>query len=197
MVKKKNKFTECSGMEWQAFLALVEEMKRDKEYVFALMIAIGCYCGLRIGDILSLKWQDLLNAEEIVIQEKKTSKIRNVTLNPALRELIQYVYIKLKDREEIDAEDSFIFTNRWGDKLSLQYTNRKLHQIFNKYKVRVKNASSHTLRKTFGKRVWEANNKSESALVLLSQIFCHSSTAITRRYIGIQMQEIENAYLNL
>ena len=197
MVKKKNKLTETSGMDWLTFLALTEELKRDKEYKFALLFGIGCYCGLRIGDILSLKWQDILDVEEITIQEKKTSKVRSVTLNPALRELIVYVHNKLKAHESIDGETSHIFVNRWGNKLTLQYTNRKLHQIFKTYKVKVKNGSSHTLRKTFGKRVWEVNNRSESALVLLSQVFAHSSIAITRRYIGIQMEEIENAYLNL
>src|ERR1035437_2296228 len=122
MVKKKNKLTECSGMEWQTFLALTEELKRDKEYKFSLLFGIGCYAGLRIGDILSLKWQDIINAEEIIMQEKKTSKVRRITLNPALRELITYVHDKLNAHETIMGEHSYIFVNRWGNKLSLQYT---------------------------------------------------------------------------
>ncbi|HKC69143.1 MAG TPA: tyrosine-type recombinase/integrase [Bacteroidia bacterium] len=197
MVKKKNKMTECSGMEWKDFLSLVEELKRDKEYLFSLLIALGCYCGLRISDILSITWEDLIEAETLLIQEKKTAKVRNVTLNPALCELIMYVYSKLKNYEKINADTDFVFINRQGSKLTLQYVNRKLHTIFAEHNVKVKNGSSHTLRKTFGKRVYEVNNKSESALVLLSQIFKHSSTAVTRRYIGLQNEEIENAYLNL
>lgn len=195
--KGKAKLTECSGMEWKEFLALIEELKRDKEYLFALLICIGCYCGLRIGDILSLHWNTLLEKQELTIQEKKTGKHRNITINPALQELIAYVYQKLSAHEKISDATTNIFLNRWNNKLSLQYTNRKLHSIFEKYNIKTKNGSSHTLRKTFGRRVFEVNNRTDSALILLSHIFGHSSTAITRRYIGLQEQEIENAYLNL
>lgn len=197
MKKGKSKLTECSGMEWKEFLALVEELKRDKEYLFALLISIGCFCGLRISDILSLQWDEILEKEEFIIKEKKTAKSRNITLNPAVCELISYVHAKLVSHEKINEEATLIFVNRWNQKLSLQYTNRKLHDIFKKYDVKTKNGSSHTLRKTFGKRVYEVNNKTDNALILLSHIFGHSSTAITRRYIGLQEQEIENAYLNL
>ena len=197
MKKKKIKLTECSGMEWKEFLALVEELKRDKEYLFSLLICIGCYCGLRIGDILSLCWSDILDKEELVVKEKKTGKSRNITLNPALVELINYVYQKLSAQEKITDANTNIFLNRWNHQVSLQYTNRKLHIIFEKYNIKTKNGSSHTLRKTFGKRVFEVNDRTDSALILLSHIFGHSSTAITRRYIGLQEQEIENAYLNL
>ena len=197
MKKKKIKLTECSGMEWKEFLALVEELKRDKEYLFSLLICIGCYCGLRIGDILSLCWSDILDKEELVVKEKKNGKSRNITLNPALVELITYVHQKLSAHEKITDANTNIFLNRWNQKLSLQYTNRKLHIIFAKYNIKTKNGSSHTLRKTFGRRVFEVNDRTDSALILLSHIFGHSSTAITRRYIGLQEQEIENAYLNL
>ena len=195
-IKRKIK-TETSGMEWISFLALVEELKRDREYKFSLLIAVGCYCGLRISDILSLKWIDLVGKEEMIIQEKKTGKLRNISINPALRELIIYVYNKMNALEVIRGEGDFIFSNRWGSKLSIQYTNRKLHSIFIKYSVKVKNGSSHTLRKTFGRRVWEVNGKSESSLILLNSIFQQNSISCTRRYIGLIDEQVENAYLNL
>jgi integrase len=55
----------------------------------------------------------------------------------------------------------------------------------------------YTLRKTFGKRVWEMDGQSERSLVYLSQIFNHSNVGITRRYIGIVQEDIRNIYLNL
>jgi len=84
-----------------------------------------------------------------------------------------------------------------GGVLSTQYINRKLKLIFRHYKVKVAKVSSHTLRKTFGRRVYELNYKSDDALIKLSQMFNHANTAITRRYIGIQAEAIADIYLNL
>ncbi|MEQ8245135.1 MAG: tyrosine-type recombinase/integrase, partial [Fulvivirga sp.] len=94
--------------------------------------------------------------------------------------------------------DQHIFQNKYGTgTITIQYVNRQLKAIFSKYKINSKKVSSHTLRKTFGLRVFEKNYKSEEALITLSHIFNHSSTAITRRYIGLQAEKIQNVYLSL
>ncbi len=69
-----------------------------------------------------------------------------------------------------------------------------LKSIFQDKKIQV---SSHTLRKSFARRVYENMNQSEDALVLLSEIFSHSSVSITRRYLGIRRETIANVYLSL
>ena len=189
--------TECSGLEWSQFLYLIDRLKREKEYRFMLLVGVGCYCGLRIGDILGLRWNVLLENENADITEQKTGKARTITINVALRELAEYSFGELPSENKRMKKAGLIFVNRWGDKLSIQYVNRKLHRLLSRHKIKVKNGSSHCLRKTFGKRVYEMNNKSEASLILLSKVFNHSSTSITRRYIGIQDEEIENVYLNL
>jgi hypothetical protein len=57
-----------------------------------------------------------------------------------------------------------------------------------------KRISTHTWRKSFGREVWKRNNYSEASLVKLSQLFRHSSTAITRIYLSITKEEVENLY---
>lgn len=93
--------------------------------------------------------------------------------------------------------DNYIFTNRKRKRISIQYINRRLKWIFGKYRVKTDNPSSHTLRKTFGKRVYEVNDKSESSLIMLSLVFSHSSLAITQRYLGITQEQIQDVYLSL
>ncbi len=78
--------------------------------------------------------------------------------------------------------------------LSRQYINRAIKKMFGKSSL---NVSSHSLRKTFGKRVWDNNQQTDSALIYLSEIFNHSSTAITRRYLGIRQEQLKDIYLNL
>ena len=197
---KQNLRTECSGLEWGDFLLLIDKLKKEKEYRFLLFAAIGTYCGLRAGDILNLRWIDVLNKTEIEIKEKKTAKVRHITMNQNLLDIINYCYqqIALNLGDDFQKE-CYIFCNRNKGKLTIQYVNRKLHDIFrfSNSKIKVQNPSTHTFRKTFGKRIYEMNGRSPESLVLLSQIFGHSSIAITRKYIGISQEQIQNVYISL
>lgn len=193
---KKNTKTECSGIEWGQFLLLIDRLKRSKDYRFLLLISIGGYCGMRVGDMLRLKWDDVINRDEIILQEGKTGKHRTITLNQSLKDIVCYCETVHFDGGEIKLSD-FIFCNRNDTPFSRQYVNRQLHRIFKECKIKVQNGSSHTLRKTFGRRVYEMNEHSEASLVLLSSIFNHTSIAITRKYIGLTQEKIQDVYINL
>jgi integrase len=203
---KKGSSTESSPISWEQFQNLVSRMsmdaesgfnnpvKRDQHIKFLLLISIGAYAGLRIGDILNLRWSDILQKESIEIVEEKRKKKRAITLNPNLIKIISKCFLLINPNPYAN-----IFTNSMDDHsvMTVQYINRKLKSIFKHYKVKVAKVSSHTLRKTFGKRVYELNYKSDDALIKLSQMFNHANTAITRRYIGIQQEVIKDIYLNL
>ena len=195
-MSKLNSKTTCTGMDWNTMLGLLQRLKRDNRLQDYLLVATGCYFGLRIKDLLNLSWSDVIDKNEFIVTESKTGKKRLITLNVNVKEVLQHVYKSRKNKRGF-SDDDFLFVNRWNDQLSVQYVNRRLHEIFLKYNVRVGNGSSHTLRKTFGKRVWEMDNQSEKSLVYLSEIFSHSSINTTKRYIGIVQQNIENIYLNL
>jgi integrase len=177
-------------------IGLLTRLKKDGRIRDYLFIGIGCYTGLRASDLLNLKWVNLLDKTEIEVTEKKTGKKRLITINPNLQDVLNDGKDYYLRRGYFNPTDH-IFRNRWGKVVSIQYMNKNLKKIFSLYSVKAKKASTHTLRKTFGKRVWEMDNRSERALIYLSQIFSHSNTAITRRYIGIVQEDIENIYLNL
>ena len=76
--------------------------------------------------------------------------------------------------------------------------NVKLKELVKMYRIRLDgNVSTHTFRKTLGRRVMEVNNYSNESLVLLMELFSHSSMSITKRYLGIREQEIHNVYDSL
>jgi site-specific recombinase XerD len=133
-----------------------------------------------------------LDKESIEVTEEKRKKKRSITLNQNLIRIISKCFLWIKP----DTCDN-IFTNSTDGVISVQYINRKLKLILKHYKVKVSKVSSHTLRKTFGRRVFELNYKSDEALIKLSQMFNHANTAITRRYIGIQQEAIRDIYLSL
>lgn len=192
----KRKQIPTSGLDFNLMLGLTERLKADNHLRDYLLIIMGCYFGLRISDLLSLKWEHVFEKHELLIQEKKTKKLRRITINPKVHQAIQAHVLNLKQQDNYSV-DKFIFANRTGSKISVSYINKRLKFIFAKYNVAVKNPSSHTLRKTFGKRIYEADNKSERALVYLSEIFSHSSISITRKYIGITQEQISDMYLSL
>jgi integrase len=192
----KNTSTVCSGIQWNTILGLLNRLKKEKRNKEYLLIGTGCYLGLRASDMLNLHWSDLLNKNEIIIKEQKTGKIRLITINDSLKDILSFASEQQIKKGDFEA-NQYIFANKRGEKSSIQYINRLLRKTLNDYGIKTPNASTHTLRKTFGKRVWEMDGKSERSLIYLSQIFNHSSTSITRRYIGIVQEDIRNIYLNL
>jgi len=188
----KGERTTSSYLEWDVMKKLVLKLERDNNYKFTLLISSGCYLGLRISDLLQLRWSDLLDKEYCEITEKKTKKRRRVTINPELKEIVERIAGELNPDIE-----QYMFVNRFGSNpISVQYVNSKLKEIFTKYGIKGQ-YSSHFMRKSLGRQVWSKNNYSEQALILLSQLFCHSSIQTTKIYLGIRDQEISNLYLSV
>jgi integrase len=195
-MSKINTSTVCSGIEWNSLLGLIERLKKAKRYREYLLIGTGAYLGLRASDLLELKWSDVLGKEEVEITENKTGKHRYISINSSLKDILAYTSRELSRHGKFNY-DSFLFANRNGGKVSIQYINRLLKKTFSDFGVKTQNASTHTLRKTFGKRIWEMDGKSERSLIYLSQIFNHSSISITRRYIGIVQEDIRDIYMKM
>ena len=187
--------TRSDFLEWDTMLLLLQKLEKDQEYKFQLLIAVGSYTGLRISDLLKLRWCDVLNSDTINIVEGKTKKNRKIKINYALAAMVS----RLHEKMNIKDDNQYLFLNRFGTKpFNVQYVNRKLKEISKKYLNGNKiNFSSHSFRKTLGRHVWAINDYSEKSLVLLGEMFNHSSVKITKIYLGIKEQEIGDVYLNL
>ena len=123
--------TTADYLEWGKAQTLILSLERDKEWTFAILVAIGIYSGLRISDILSLKWNDLLGQDILMVTEKKTKKERKITINPLLQEIVSRIYRK----QSGITLDRLIFLNKQGTgAITRQYINRKLKKIAIKYK---------------------------------------------------------------
>ncbi len=153
---------------------------------FGLLLVCGVNMGLRIGDLLRLDFHSL-KSDEFNILEQKTGKSRTIQINNAVKLALSY----FKDLPSYDLGGN-VFVSQKGSIYSIQHVNRLVKKYF-----KGSNLSSHSLRKSFGRRVWENNGKSDEALLYLSEIFNHASPAITRRYLGIRAEEIRDIYLSL
>ena len=188
--------TTCSGLEWNEMLVLLHNLKKDGRLKMYLFICCGSYFGLRAGDLLRLRWQDVEGRDDFFVAEKKTGKTRKITVNASVKEALEFVKVRLMLRRKYQP-GSFLFVNKWGGALSLSYVNKEFHKIVIRYNINTSNPSSHLCRKTFGRRVWSNDGHSERSLIYLSEIFGHASVATTRRYLGITQAQIADVYMKL
>jgi len=191
----KGSTTTTTYLEWNDFISLITRLEKDENYKFCLLISIGVFTGLRISDLLTLKYSDLLKNDTFNIKEKKTQKQRSIKVNKDLKEIVNRIVQKSK----VNDLEQLIFINKYGTKsIDKSYVNVKLKEIIKLYRIRLDgNVSTHTFRKTLGRRVMEVNNYSNESLILLMDLFGHSSMSITKRYLGIREQEIHNVYDSL
>jgi integrase len=194
-MSRKGSNTTTGYLEWDTFVSLITRLETKGEYKFCLLISIGVFTGLRISDLLSLKYSDLIGKDVLILTEKKTKKVRTIKLNPDLKVIIDRIFKK----QGLSNPNQYIFLNRFGDKpIDRSYVNVKLKELFSKNRIKIDgNVSSHLFRKTLGRRVIEINNFSNESLVLLMELFGHSSMSITKRYLGIRQQEINDIYLSV
>lgn len=190
----KYSITTADYMHWDEMTNLVRRLLHDKDYKMSLLIAIGCFWGLRISDILSLRWSQILNVDEFTIKEKKTDKLRTIRINAQLKRHITDCF---KGIVPINI-NAPVFVSQKGTIYTVQRINVILKEIKARYKLKVQNFSCHSLRKTFGRQVYNQNSENaELALVKLMELFNHSSVAITKRYLGLRQEEILQAYDSL
>ena len=183
--------TTADYLVWSDAMNLIRKLAKDENYKMSLLIALGCFTGLRISDILALRWVQILSTEEFTIIEKKTGKKRVLRLNSQLQQHIQECYEHIKPI----SVKSPILVSQKGTVFTIQRINVILKEIKRKYRLKVKNFSCHSLRKTFGRQVYNMTSEnSELALVKLMELFNHSSLAITKRYLGLRQEEILETY---
>lgn len=195
-MSQKHTFTTADYIAWDTATNLVRKLYRNGDYRMSLLIGCGIFFGLRVSDLLSLTWKQILNGEEFVIYEKKTDKRRVIRINAGFQAHAKDCFnaLGIKDAEEL------CFLNRYGGLISLQMINRHFKAINVRYQLKVNNFSTHSLRKTWARKVYENENaqgRGDMALLKLSELMNHSSPAITRRYIGLRQQELGEVYESL
>ena len=77
--------TTADFLQWDEAMNLIRKLFKDKNYSMSLLIALGCFFGLRISDIPSLSWNQILDINEFTIIEHKTGKKRTIRINSQLQ----------------------------------------------------------------------------------------------------------------
>lgn len=102
--------TTLDYMEWDKLQNLILKLERDGDSKFALLLAIGNYTGLRISDILNLKWNDILDKDLLEVSENNDNSDKSLIL---LSEMFNHsnikttkVYLGIREKEIFDVYDN-------------------------------------------------------------------------------------------
>ena len=167
-----------------------------KKNIIGFYIIFSINVGLRVSDVLRLKHSDinkLAIGDDLILQEQKTGKTRAITINTEVHNAYHKLVAMLKSTEKYD-EQGFVFISQKASVYSYKSIDRILKQIFRNKKLQI---STHSLRKSFARRYYEQNNRSEHSLMLIGEAFNHSSLRITKKYLGLRKEEVKNIYLSL
>ncbi len=171
-------------LEEQELNKLLKYLYQNEEWTYYLFVRLGVSTALRYSDLSKITWSQVLNQEKLIIKEKKTGKTREIPIQPELTEKINLMFEKLNKPSQSD----FLIP------LHIRTINKQIKLHAKRAGIKKVHLSSHSLRKTFGREVYRRNGETESSLVKLSMLFNHSSTAITRIYLSITKEEVQNLY---
>lgn len=176
-------------------LKKIDAMKRllpNKRDV--LLFVMGINTALRVSDLLKLTIGDVCDNKNklkpsITIKEQKTGKVKAFPLNESIKkELKAY----LAERGTV-APDEALFLSQKGNRALSRVQAWHILNSTGRL-VGLEHIGTHTLRKTFGYQIYK---KSGGNLGLVQKLLNHSSSGDTLRYIGIDREQMDNAYLEL
>lgn len=165
---------------------------KEGKYRDYCLFVFGVNIGLRISDLAKLKWSDVYNddgefRQYVDIYEQKTGKSKRFPLNDASKSAIGIW------REHCPLDRPYIFNSRSS---SSGYMSRSTaYRIIRREaeKEGLDNIGTHSLRKTFGYHL----HKNGISIAVLMKLFNHSEEKITMRYLGIDRDMMDDAYMNL
>jgi integrase len=152
-----------------------------------LLFVIGINTGLRVGDLLQLTYGDLWKGDgtpknKIVKRTQKTGKLVKPVINQSIREAMEYA----RGSEDVsDKLSRLLFTVH--PRTVSRWVKRWCHDVG----LDNGDYSSHTLRKTFGYQLWTKHGRTDEAVLIVSRALGHKDTGVTRVYLGITQDQIE------
>lgn len=171
------------------------------------LFTLGICFGLRIGDLLSLHFYDLMDSKTtfkkyLKIHEDKTDKLNKIAITDlavkTLQKYIDYLTVTEGDFKLTD----YLFRSRKGRQSNDTYdeegqsplTVQRAWQIFKGAAKALSldfNFSTHTLRKTFSYWSIKLNEGDTESLYTLQAALNHSDARTTLKYAGITQENVD------
>ena len=165
----------------------------NKRYATAernrLMIALALNTGMRVGDLIGLKWSDIeLDTGRTHIKQGKGKKDRVLFIKPALLSDL----IDLADRFPGGGGDTLVFQIATGGPVQAQYLRRMIGAQAKKAKIE-KRIHFHLLRHTYLTRFYQQHKDIRAT----QEVAGHASIATTMIYTHVSGEDIRDKMLSM
>ena len=155
-----------------------------------LLFVFGINSALRISDLLSLRVKDVLNSQGEIkdhfkIRTSKTRKELKILINDSVKKALEKYFAEVK----FPAPGDYLFKTQTGQQLDRIRAWTLIKKWVKAVGLDPANYGTHTLRKTWG---YHSRKNFGVPIELISEKLGHSSSAVTKRYIGISQEEINN-----
>lgn len=161
-----------------------------KDRTIGIMILLGIYTGLRLGDLLTLDSDNFktIEGEEALIVEaqQKTGKPFSIVLNESIIFAIQDYGAKMKYRSSKNA----LFINpATRMTYSVAWVTKRFRELREKEPVLMgRKFSTHSLRKTHAHAVYKYYRND---IIRAREVLQHQSVLVTQRYLELTPRQTE------
>ena len=168
----------------QKLAAIKNRLRRENARYYAFF-TLGVNTALRPGDLLKLKAKDVYHDESgtvrshLYVKAEKTGKLHRIKINDAARDALEFLW----RREGTFDPDERLFP--WTRQHVWRLVNRWCREVG----LTEGRFGGHTLRKTWG---YMARKYHGVPIEIIQAKLGHSTPAVTRRYVGISDDEIED-----
>lgn len=155
----------------------------------AAIVKLIMFAGLRVGEIIQLRKNDILLDERkgsVIVREGKGTKRREIPLSTkARRAIVDYLQIRP------DINNDFLFLGQRNEAIKSKTVQRSVTRFTKQ--IGLKDVTPHTLRHTFAKSLIDSGVSLEKVATLLG----HSNLNTTRIYTTPGVQDLEDAVRDL
>ena len=149
-------------------------------------------CGLRVSELVNLRFEELFFNEGFIRVIGKGNKQRLVPVSPSVEKEIGIYVDNFRCHKTIKpGNESFVFLNRRGAKLTRVMIFTIVKQLVEKAEIR-KNISPHTFRHSFATHLLEGG----ANLRAIQEMLGHESITTTEIYTHLDQQFIQEAIIS-
>jgi len=153
---------------------------KQNGFVYSLYFEFALSTALRVQDILDLSKKDIKNGV-VYVKTKKTGVFKHIALNDKCRKKIEMYLEHKKDDDRI-----FNFSRQW--------VHQMLKEAADMIGLDKSLVSCHTTRKT---AAWRFYVESGYDIIKTGQLLGHKSSTETRKYLGIDEEEVNDLNVTL
>ncbi|MBM7623339.1 tyrosine-type recombinase/integrase [Sporohalobacter salinus] len=169
-------------------------LKKNDNWRDYTLFTLGINFGLRIGDLLRIQIKDVVNSDNKIkntfeIVEQKTEKRNVIKINCKAQITLNLLFDKTNLSN--NKNNYLIFNKRDHSKsISRVQAYKLVRKWCQKIGLTDLDVGTHTLRKTWGYHAHKAGVSIET----IQTKFKHNSTSTTRKYLGIEQKDVNEAY---